>query len=432
MWALRLDHVRKVYRLYDRPADHLLELLTFGVRRRHKELVAVEDVTFEVEAGTTLGLIGRNGAGKSTLLKMISGNLSPTAGTIEVRGRVSSILELGMGFQPALTGGQNIRINALMLGLRPPEIEERIPKIVAFSELGDAIDRPIATYSSGMVARLAFSILTAVEADVLVLDEALATGDAGFIAKGRRLIEELRSRGSTVILVSHEMRHITQLCDKAVWIDGGRVLGEGPAERVCEDYLASLPRVEPPAHERVLTPTRLLFRLSIPPSAEGEVAFPVATLGYWDVEQQRDLGSAQLALQAHADTSFAGTRENGVDAVAARAGWGEVIDADGREARVFRLRAEAPAYVSVSTPFHGSGGSVVIRLSFRDDTPQPMLVDLLHAGVTTRLGTAFGGGDGSWRHVDFRLPASMRFDTLLTRESAFEAASARSGEGVGA
>jgi lipopolysaccharide transport system ATP-binding protein len=232
------ENLAKTYRLYRRPADRLVELVTGSPR--HVDFRALEDVSFELPRGASLGLIGENGAGKSTLLKLVAGTTSPTEGRVLTRGAVASILELGMGFHPEFTGLDNARINAALLGLSASEIRRRLPAIREFSELGDFFDRPVKTYSSGMMLRLAFSVATHVDAEVLIVDEALAVGDGYFQKKSVDRIVAFQKAGGTLLFCSHALYYVATLCDRAIWLDHGRVREHGKVLPVVRQYEAYL------------------------------------------------------------------------------------------------------------------------------------------------------------------------------------------------
>jgi ABC-type polysaccharide/polyol phosphate transport system ATPase subunit/SAM-dependent methyltransferase len=224
----------KTYEVYARPADLALEVLTR--RKRHSEFRALDDVSFDVKRGEVLGIIGSNGAGKSTLLKLITGVLEPSAGSISVAGKVTAILELGLGFNPEYSGRDNIYLSGLLYGMDRNEVDRKIDEIIAFSGLADFVEQPVRTYSSGMHSRLAFSIATAVEPDILIIDEALAAGDAAFVQKCLHRIRKLCSGGRTVLLVSHGTGLLAQLCNRVLWMQRGRVRMLGPAIGVVQAY----------------------------------------------------------------------------------------------------------------------------------------------------------------------------------------------------
>jgi ABC-type polysaccharide/polyol phosphate transport system ATPase subunit len=228
------EGLAKTYKMYASPWDRLGELITR--RRRHKELRALEGVTFALPRGEGLALIGENGAGKSTLLKILAGITAPTAGSFGVRGKVASILELGSGFHPELTGRQNIVLNAAMLGLSPEELRRKLPAIVDFSELGEFIDQPVKTYSTGMAMRLGFAIATQVEPEVLIIDEALSVGDGYFQKKCMDRLRSFVRAGGTLLFCSHAMYYVSAFCQRALWLRKGRAEALGPVEEVVRAY----------------------------------------------------------------------------------------------------------------------------------------------------------------------------------------------------
>src|SRR6202162_5781620 len=232
--AVRAEKICKTYRLYESPADRLKELLLR--RPRHRGFQALTDVSFELGRGRALGLIGENGAGKSTLLKIIAGTTQPTTGTVSRSGVIASILELGMGFHPEFTGRENARMNAVLLGLSGSEIRRRLPEIRDFAELGDFFDRPVRTYSSGMSLRLAFAVATHADADVLIVDEALAVGDGYFQKKSIDRITDFQKRGGTLLFCSHALYYVALLCDRAIWLREGAEAASGPAVGVVRRY----------------------------------------------------------------------------------------------------------------------------------------------------------------------------------------------------
>jgi homopolymeric O-antigen transport system ATP-binding protein len=241
-FAVKAEKISKTYRLYDSPADRLKELLLR--RRRARDFHALYDISFGLSKGEALGVIGENGAGKSTLLKIVAGTTRPTSGTIARRGTVASILELGMGFHPEFSGLENARLNAALLGLSGAELKRRLPEIRDFAELGDFFERPVRTYSSGMALRLAFAVATHVDAEILIIDEALAVGDGYFQKKSIDRITDFHRRGGTLFFCSHALYYVAMLCGRAIWLQEGREAASGPAEAVVRKYEAFLQEKE--------------------------------------------------------------------------------------------------------------------------------------------------------------------------------------------
>ncbi len=236
--AVSVHDLSKRFRLYRRPWDRVLEWVTLGRMVRHGEFWALHGVSFQVARGECLGIIGVNGAGKTTLLKILARALHPTAGHFEVAGRVASLLELGTGFHPELTGRQNLFQSARLLGFPEPEVRARLPQILAFADIGEFVDQPVKQYSSGMFVRLAFALFAHLDPDVYIVDEALAVGDVFFQQKCFERFRELRRRGCTILFVSHDMEAVTHLCDRAILLAGGKCLSQGDARSVVHDYFA--------------------------------------------------------------------------------------------------------------------------------------------------------------------------------------------------
>lgn len=242
--AISVKRVSKHYRLWKSPSARLRASIWTLLKRYddsnssrfYSKFKALDEITFEVAKGETIGIIGRNGAGKSTLLQTIAGTLNPTSGTMQVNGKVAALLELGAGFNPEFTGRENIVINASILGLTQKEIEERSPSIIKYAEIDDFIDQPVKTYSSGMQMRLAFAVAVHVDADIFIIDEALSVGDAWFQLKCAKTIADLVKSGKTFILVSHSSIAIKQFCDRAILLDRGKILEDGEPNRVCNIY----------------------------------------------------------------------------------------------------------------------------------------------------------------------------------------------------
>lgn len=234
--AVRAVGLSKVYRLYERPSERLRQIFWRNRSSAGRAFWALREVSFELKRGETLGILGRNGAGKSTLLQLICGTMQPSAGRVEVHGRVAALLELGAGFNPEFTGRENVFLNAALLGIPEAETRARFDDIVAFAGLREFIDQPVKTYSSGMYVRLAFAVATAFEPDILVIDEALSVGDGAFARRSFERIMQFKARGATILFCSHALYHIDALCDRALWLDQGRVRMLDDAARVTAAY----------------------------------------------------------------------------------------------------------------------------------------------------------------------------------------------------
>lgn len=234
--ALRVDGVSKLYRIYNRPNDRLKEMLTRGRWKRHQEFWALRDVSFEIEAGTTTGIIGPNGSGKSTLLQIMTGTLEPTHGNVWHEGRIAALLELGSGFNPEFTGVENVFMNASLMGFSRSETEALLPEIERFAEIGPFIHQPVKTYSSGMYVRLAFSVAISASPQILIIDEALAVGDAVFQHRCMRRLKEMQESGVTIFFVSHDLGAIRALCSEAILLHAGHLVARGNPSSVLHRY----------------------------------------------------------------------------------------------------------------------------------------------------------------------------------------------------
>jgi len=242
--SIKVENLSKCYQIYDRPQDRFKQFFVPRLQRalgfRHKQLYrefrALDKISFTVKKGETVGIVGRNGSGKSTLLQMICGTLHPTGGSVQTFGRVAALLELGSGFNPEFSGRENIYMNGSILGLTNAEIEDRFDAIVEFADIGNFIEQPVKTYSSGMMLRLAFAVIAHVDADILIIDEALAVGDAFFTQKCMRFLRTFMKTG-TVLFVSHDTSSVRALCNKAIWLEKGKVLKQGSPKVVCDEYL---------------------------------------------------------------------------------------------------------------------------------------------------------------------------------------------------
>jgi lipopolysaccharide transport system ATP-binding protein len=246
--VLKVRGLSKCYAIYDEPKDRLKQQMLSPLRRLaglttrdyHREFWALRDVSFDVRRGETVGIVGKNGSGKSTLLHLIVGTHEPTAGTVEVAGRITALLELGSGFNPLFTGRENVYLNAAILGMDRAETDSRFDEIAAFADIGAFMDQPVNTYSSGMYVRLAFAVQVCLEPDILVVDEALAVGDAYFVHRCFNRIRRMKEQGRTILFVSHDTGSVNNLCDRALWLHDGRLRGEGPPDQITAQYRADL------------------------------------------------------------------------------------------------------------------------------------------------------------------------------------------------
>lgn len=238
--AIEVHNVVKKFRVYLDRGYTLKEIALFKKRRKYEERVVLNNISFEIKKGQAVGLIGQNGCGKSTTLKLLTRIMYPDSGSVEMSGRVSSLIELGAGFHPDMSGRQNIYTNASIFGLTRKEIEKRVDDIIEFSELQEFIDNPVRTYSSGMYMRLAFAVAINVDADILLIDEILAVGDTNFQAKCFEKLREIKRKGTTIVIVSHSMGQIEQICDRCIWIHDGKIKKDGEPKSVDEEYLYTM------------------------------------------------------------------------------------------------------------------------------------------------------------------------------------------------
>lgn len=234
--AIEVKNIKKEYRLYDRPSLRVKEALSITGKKYHKVFSALKDISFQVEKGEMLGIIGKNGAGKSTLLKIITGVLTPTSGEIKINGKVSALLELGAGFNPEYTGIENIYLNGSMIGFTKQEMDMKLDDILTFADIGDFVYQPVKTYSSGMFARLAFAVAINVEPDILIVDEALSVGDVFFQAKCYKKLEDLKNSGKTILFVTHDMGSVIKYCNRAILINDGVIAAQGNPDEIVDLY----------------------------------------------------------------------------------------------------------------------------------------------------------------------------------------------------
>lgn len=296
--AIVIQDLEKRFRVYADRGQSLKETVLFEKRRRYEEHPILRGISLTIERGEAVALIGRNGCGKSTLLKLISRILYPDGGTVHTAGRVSSLLELGAGFHPEMTGRENIYTNASIFGLTRKEIHARLNEIIAFSELGVAIDRPVRTYSSGMYMRLAFAVAIHVGADILLIDEILAVGDAAFQSKCMERLMQLKAEGVTIVIVSHSMAQLERICDRSIWLENGLIRMDGTPTEVHPHYLEEMgQRVKAPLQEQQVVPVVRLTGVLLHNNS-GEEITQCATGDAVTVrlQYQADVSQAQSAM----------------------------------------------------------------------------------------------------------------------------------------
>lgn len=338
-YVIEAKSVSKKFKIYLDRGQNLRDHALTRHRGRYEDRVVLQDISFSVRRGEALGLIGENGSGKSTMLKLLTGIMYPDSGSVVMDGRVSALIELGAGFHPDMTGRENIYTNAAIFGLSRREIDARLDDIIAFSELGAYIDNPVRTYSSGMYMRLAFSVAINVDADILLVDEILAVGDAAFQAKCFNRMREIKAKGTTIVLVSHSMGQVEQICDRCIWINQGHIEAEGKPREVTPQYL-----------EYMATKNGSeLYTVPAEPDTAPEAAAPQEEAP--PVEDAPDApGSPQE--ETNAQGAHFGNKKITLEKVA-------LLDEDGNETdvlrtgRPFTIRAEYQMHGEVASPYFG-------------------------------------------------------------------------------
>ncbi|WP_266158353.1 ABC transporter ATP-binding protein [Dyella silvatica] len=235
--AISVSNLSKKYHIYDRPQDRLVQGFLRNRKQLYKEFRALDDISLEIYRGETVGIVGLNGSGKSTLLQIIAGTLSPTEGTVRIKGKVSALLELGAGFNPEFSGRENVYLAASIMGFSRVEIERKYDSVISFADIGDVLDQPVKTYSSGMYVRLAFAVAISVDPEVLIVDEALSVGDMGFQTKCMVKLKQMQERGTTILFVSHDANAVTSLCQRAIYLRQGKMLAMGAASEITAQYI---------------------------------------------------------------------------------------------------------------------------------------------------------------------------------------------------
>ena len=352
MNAVTVERLSKNYRIYPKPSSRLKELIFRG-RRYHQDFWALTDVSLQIEQGSSFGIIGENGSGKSTLLQMIAGTLTPTSGKVALSGRVAALLELGAGFNSEFTGRENAFLNAAIMGLSHEEIALKMPEIERFAEIGSFIDQSVKTYSSGMYVRLAFAIAINLDPEILLVDESLAVGDVYFQQRCIRKLRQMREEGKTILLVSHDIAAVRNLCDSAIWLEQGRVKDRGAPDKVTSRYLAALTqRRDPYAGEKASDATRLQ------PDAAGDAAVDLSVRTLPNVDER----------------------------------WGN------GHARILGIRLLDPAGRELQTLFHGDLVTVRVSVRFDRRVERPLIGILMR----NRLGEDISGSNTSVENL--RLP----------------------------
>ena len=375
--AIRVRDLSKRYEIYADPRDRLKQSIMPPLRRLaglaprpyYREFWAMHDVSFDIYRGETVGIVGKNGAGKSTLLQLIVGTRAPTAGTVEVRGRVTALLELGSGFNPQFTGRENVYMNAAIIGMGRDEVDRRFEEIARFADIGMFMDQPVNTYSSGMYLRLAFAVQVCLDPEILVVDEALAVGDAYFVHRCYHRIRSMKEQGKTILFVSHDTASINNLCDRALWISDGRLRQQGPPDDVTASYRADLFGIPlgAPATPGAVVAARAQAAAGAEPQRPPESVIPNA---------DRRMGTGRCRITG--------------------------IGLYDGESRVAAAEAR-------------SGGDMTIRLSYVNeslDAGAPLVVGYV---LCTPRGEEFGGVNSRMKQLDVPAPAKGATGTMRIR-----------------
>ena len=388
---LEAHGLSKRYEIYARPTDRLKQSLWRGRRQFYEEFWALRDTSVVLHAGETLGLVGQNGAGKSTLLQLLAGTLEPTSGAVRRHGRIAAILELGAGFNPDFSGRENARLNAVLLGIPAGEVGRLLPEIEAFADIGAFFDRPVKTYSSGMYSRLAFAVASSVDPDILIIDEALAVGDARFQAKCFRRLEQFQDRGKAIIFVSHSVDLIVRHCTRALLLDAGRTLTEGMPKDVVHAYLD------------------LLF--GKPQGAHPAMACNAVSPGPYKASSASERAHALDAFARHTVTEDRLSAHPGYNPYEYRWGHGgaRIIDvcliAPDRPVDATVFDADAPLTIAVRVGFERAVGAAIVGLTLK--TPDGVTVAGTNSRDWTRPGTPISAPPGGTICATFAFTPSL-------------------------
>lgn len=371
--ALSVEGLSKCYHIYDNPRDRLLQMLAYGKKQFYREFWALRDISFTVTKGETIGIIGRNGSGKSTLLQIVCGTVSPTYGVVNTNGRIAAILELGAGFNTEFTGRENVLLNAAILGFSKETMEARMAEVLAFSELGDFLDQPVKTYSSGMYARLAISIAIHLDPEILVVDEALAVGDARFVAKCMRRIKDVMTQGTTVLFVSHDVSSIRTLCQRVIWLDQGRMVEEGEVFPVTGRYMAFMFKDEQSAEETLQN--EIATQQSTGSTNIGNVAQDLQPAGKYSAKDSTVIFNAsepmpEIALDSRPVTHW-GSRKGIILSASVR-------DKYGIRKNVYAWGEEIEILIDLSVPAEISREYLSVAFSIKDLKGTDLIVSTTH------------------------------------------------------
>ena len=378
--SIKVENLGKCYHIYEKPRDRLMQMLARGRKQYFREFWALRDVSFSVGRGETVGIIGRNGSGKSTLLQMICGTVSPTSGVVNTRGRVAALLELGAGFNTEFTGRENVLLNAAILGFPQEEIEARMQEILAFSELGDFLDQPVKTYSSGMYSRLAFSIAIHVDPEILIVDEALAVGDARFVAKCMRRIKDIQTRGATILFVSHDVGSVRTLCERAIWLHKGRLVEEGDVFPVTGRFMAFMFKDEDAGQDSLLAEITSQQQTLLQESDGSLALAQAASTSSAPIESASataNLNESEIALDPRPVTHW-GSRKGMILSAA-------VLDGDGAYKDVHAWGAALNVAIELHVPIDISREHLSVAFSIKDLKGTDLIVSTINDFECRRL-----------------------------------------------
>ncbi len=395
---ISVNELSKSYHIYEKPADRLKQIILGSeTKKYYREFKALENVSFDVQRGSSFGVIGKNGAGKSTLLQLITGTLEPSSGSIYVNGKVAAVLELGAGFNTEFSGRENIELYCNLLMMDPKSIRQRFDAIVEFSDLAPFIDQPLKTYSSGMVARLAFSVIAHVDADILIVDEALSVGDAAFSQKCMRFLREFKKKGS-IFFVSHDLGAVKAFCDSAIWLDNGKIRSLGEAAKVCDEYLAE---VYP---NNSISSDETLEAVSRPESARRKPRVKPK-----NKKTQRTLDAGALRFEGFSFNSESAAFGNGKAEIISV----QITDDDGFE--LHQCRGQSDVHCTVRVRANATVARPIVGFFVKDRLGQPLFGGNTYSAYEDAAPTVAPG-------EIFEATFSFRMPTLLVGEYSITAA----------